>query len=130
MQSAGNPEDPDPVWEQITPHLDDALDKLPATDRELVMIRYFGNKSHKEVARKLGLSEDVVRKRLSRAIEKLRVIFVRRGVAVSSLTLVAAFTAHGVQAAPLGLAPSLAGLAVANGATASGSTLTLIQGAL
>jgi uncharacterized protein (TIGR03435 family) len=76
------------------------------------------------------VSEDVVRKRLSRAMEKLRVIFVRRGVAVSSLALVTAFTAHGVQAAPLGLASSLAGVAVAKGATASGSTLTLIKGAL
>jgi uncharacterized protein (TIGR03435 family) len=94
------------------------------------MIRYFGNKSHKEAAQTLGVSEDVVRKRLSRAMEKLRVIFVRRGVAVSSLALVTAFTAHGVQAAPLGLASSLAGVAVAKGATASGSTLTLIKGAL
>ena len=130
MQSASNSDDLNPVWEQITPHLDDALDKLPVMDRELVMIRYFGNKSHKEAARTLGVSEDVVRKRLSRAMEKLRVIFVRRGVAVSSLALVAAFTAHGVQAAPLGLASSLAGVAVAKGATASGSTLTLIKGAL
>ena len=130
MQSASNSDDLNPVWEQITPHLDDALDKLPVMDRELVMIRYFGNKSHKEAAQTLGLSEDVVRKRLSRAMEKLRVIFVRRGVAVSSLALVTAFTAHGVQAAPLGLASSLAGVAVAKGATASGSTLTLIKGAL
>ena len=130
MQSASNSDDLNPVWEQITPHLDDALDKLPVMDRELVMIRYFGNKSHKEAARTLGVSEDVVRKRLSRAMEKLRVIFVRRGVAVSSLALVTAFTAHGVQAAPLGLASSLAGVAVAKGATASGSTLTLIKGAL
>ena len=130
MQSASNSDDLNPVWEQITPHLDDALDKLPVMDRELVMIRYFGNKSHKEAARTLGVSEDVVRKRLSRAMEKLRVIFVRRGVAVSSLALVTAFTAHGVQAAPLGLASSLAGVAFAKGATASGLTLTLIKGAL
>ena len=130
MQSASNSDDLNPVWEQITPHLDDALDKLPVMDRELVMIRYFGNKSHKEAAQTLGVSEDVVRKRLSRAMEKLRVIFIRRGVAVSSLALVTAFTAHGVQAAPLGLASSLAGVAVAKGATASGSTLTLIKGAL
>jgi uncharacterized protein (TIGR03435 family) len=130
MQSASNSDDLNPVWEQITPHLDDALDKLPVMDRELVMIRYFGNKSHKEAAQTLGVSEDVVRKRLSRAMEKLRVIFIRRGVAVSSLALVTAFTAHGVQAAPLGLASSLAGVAFAKGATASGLTLTLIKGAL
>jgi len=130
MQSASSPDDLNPLWEQITPLLDDALDKLPATDRELVMIRYFGNRSHKETAQMLGVSEYVVRKRLSRAVEKLRVIFARRGVAVSSLALVAAFTAHGVQAAPLGLASSLAGVAVAKGATVSTSTLTLIKGAM
>ena len=130
MQSTSHSDDPGSVWEQITPCLDDALDRLPATDRELVMIRYFGNKSHKEAAQALGLSEEAVRKRLSRAIERLRVIFARRGIAVSSLALVAVFTAHGVQAAPLGLASSFASVAVAKGATGTASTLSAARGIL
>src|SRR5580700_3850789 len=32
----------DPVWEQIKPLLNDALDLLSKSDREVVMVRYFG----------------------------------------------------------------------------------------
>jgi RNA polymerase sigma factor (sigma-70 family) len=36
------------VWEQIAPHLNDALDKLPRKDREAVLVRFFQDKSHRE----------------------------------------------------------------------------------
>ena len=54
MQPTIESNDADSLWERITPHLNDALDKLSAADRELVMIRFFGNKSHKDVAEALG----------------------------------------------------------------------------
>src|ERR1019366_3148895 len=85
MQPIIEPNEPNSIWERITPLLNDALDRLPAADRELVMIRFFGNKSHKDVAQALGVSEETARKRLSRAVERLREIFARRGILVSSL---------------------------------------------
>ena len=109
------------VWEQISPYLNDALDGLSKTDREILMIRFFGNKSHKEVAQSLGLSEDTAKKRLSRALEKLKLIFARRGVLVPAVALAASLSAYGAQAAPAGLttAVSAAALAKAAGATAT-----------
>src|SRR5690348_10505031 len=32
---------PDPLWEQIAPHLDAALSELPASDRDALLMRYF-----------------------------------------------------------------------------------------
>ncbi len=134
MQPIIEPNETDSVWERITPELNDALDKLSATDREVVMIRFFGNKSHKDVAATLGVSEETARKRISRAMEKLRVIFARRGIAVSSLVLTAAFAAHGAKAAPIEVASSWAKVAMAKAAagtaTASaGGILALVNSA-
>jgi RNA polymerase sigma factor (sigma-70 family) len=134
MQPSIEPNEADSIWERITPHLNDALDKLPAADRELVMIRFFGNKSYTDVAEVLGVSEETARKRLSRAIERLREIFASRGVVASSLALAAAFAAHGAQAAPLDVAASWAKVAMAKavagtGASSSGGFLALAASA-
>jgi len=107
------------VWDRISPYLNDALDRLPRADRDVVMIRFFGNKSHKEVAQVLGLSEETAKKRLSRALEKLRVSFARRGMAVPSVALVAALSAYGAQAAPVGLTASISAAALVKGVAAS-----------
>jgi RNA polymerase sigma factor (sigma-70 family) len=115
-QPAMEVDEADSIWERIMPHLNDALEKLSAADRELLMIRFFGNQSHKDVAAALGVSEETARKRISRALERLRVIFARRGVAVSSLALAAALVAHGAQAAPVELAAAWAKVALANAA--------------
>lgn len=122
--------EPESVWEQISPHLNDALDRLPNTDREVVMSRFFGNKSHKQVAQVLGISEDTAKKRLSRALEKLRVFFSRRGVAVPTLALLAAFSACGAQAAPCGLTATVTAAALAKSGVGAASTFTLAKATL
>lgn len=134
MQPTTESNETDSVWELITPHLNDALERLSAADRELVMIRFFGNKSHKDVAEALGVSEETARKRISRAIERLRMIFARRGVVASSLALAAAFDAHGATAAPLEMAAAWAKVAMAKAAAGTaaasgGGILALVSSA-
>src|SRR5262249_22041286 len=72
------------VWAQMSPHLNEALDKLPAREREALLIRFFEEKSHKEIAGALGISEDAAKMRVSRGIEKLRLVFARQGFVVPS----------------------------------------------
>jgi RNA polymerase sigma factor (sigma-70 family) len=134
MHPTLQPNEADSTWERIMPHLNDALEGLSAADRELVMIRFFGNKTYKDVAEALGVSEETARKRLSRAIERLREIFARRGVVASALALAAALAAHGAQAAPSEVAASWARLAMAKaaagaGAASSGGLLALVTSA-
>jgi hypothetical protein len=57
-------------------------------------------------------------------------IFAWRGIRVSAGVLTGAISANSVQAAPVALAKSVTAVALAKGAAASGSTLTLIKGAL
>jgi RNA polymerase sigma factor (sigma-70 family) len=126
---ASSPFTSETVWPHIAPLLDDALAGLSAADRHAVVLRYFDGKSLGEVGTALGASEDAAKKRVTRAVEKLRGWFTKRGVTLTATVLTAAISANSVQAAPLGLAATVTATA-AKGAAVSGSTLTLIKGAL
>jgi RNA polymerase sigma factor (sigma-70 family) len=129
MQTAPNESEPD-VWPHIAPLLDDAMAGLSETDRHAVVLRYFDGKSLKEVGAALGGSEDAAKMRVSRAVEKLRNFFAKRGVTTSAAALTVTLSANSVQSAPALLAKSVTAIAVAKGVTASSTTLTLIKGAL
>jgi len=94
---------PETNWAEIGPLLDEAVGQLKETDRDAVLLRFFKNLSHQEVGAALGLGEDAARKRVDRALEKLREYFARRGVTASSAILTSAILENSVQAAPLGL---------------------------
>ncbi len=67
---------------------------------------------------------------MSRALEKLRKFFAKRGVDSTAATIAGTISANSVQAAPVALAKTVTAVALAKGAAASTSTLTLIKGAL
>jgi RNA polymerase sigma factor (sigma-70 family) len=129
MQTALN-ENESEAWMQIAPLLDAAMAGLNETDRHAVVLRFFDGKSLREVGAALGANEEAAKKRVSRALEKLRTFFATRGVSSTTAIIAGAISANSVQAAPVALAKSVTAIAVAKGAAASGSTLTLIKGAL
>ena len=59
-------------WLHIEPLLDEAMHALEDTDRTAVLLRYFENKSLREVGAALGTSENAAQKRLTRAVAILR----------------------------------------------------------
>ncbi len=118
------------TWEQIAPLLDEALVKLDAKDRDAIALRFFEQKSFKEIAAAMGLPENTARMRVTRALERLRARFARRGVAVSAGALAAAICAGAVQAAPPGLLAKVTAVATAKGAGATASTAALLKDAL
>ena len=120
---------PDLAWEQLAPLLDEAIGQLGKADRNAVVLRFFQNKSAREIAAALNVHESAAQKRLNRAVEKLRAYFLKRGAVVSAGALTGALSIHSVQGAPAHLAASV--IAVSAKETAiSTSTLTLIKGAL
>jgi len=129
MQNVSN-EDESDAWPQIAPLLDTAMAGLNETDRHAVVLRFFDGRSMREVGAALGATEDAAKKRVNRAVEKLRLFFTKRGVVLPAAVLMATISANSVQAAPTALASAIATAGVAKGVTASGSTLTLINGAL
>jgi RNA polymerase sigma factor (sigma-70 family) len=111
-------------WTHIEPLLDDAMQTLEDTDRTAVLLRYFENKSLREVGQTLGTNEDAARKRVSRAVERLREFFAKRGVTVGASGLVVAVSANAVQAAPAGLAVTISAAALAGTTLATTVTAT------
>ena len=118
------------AWTQIAPLLDTALAKLGETDHNAIVLRFFEGRNFNEVGTALGASEDAAKKRVNRAVEKLRKFFTKRGIILPAAVLTAAISANSVQAAPVALAKTVTAVAIAKGAAASTSTLTLIKGAL
>jgi len=102
-------------WTHIEPLLDEAMDALDEPDRSAILLRYFENKNLREVGRILGTSDDAAQKRVSRAVERLREFFGKRGVTVGTSGLAVIITANAVQAAPVGLAVTISTAAVLAG---------------
>ena len=118
------------LWPRIAPLLDDAVAGLREKDRQAIVMRFYEGRNLREVGLSLGVSEDAAEKRVSRALEKLRKFFTKRGVSSTTAIIAGTISANSVQAAPVALAKSVTVVAIAKGAAASGSTLTLIKGAL
>ncbi len=98
----------DAAWTQIAHVVDEALVELAEKDRDAVALRFFEQKSFREIGDLLGTSEDGAHKRVFRALYKLRVSLVKRGVALPTTLIVGAITTKSVQAAPAHLATALA----------------------
>lgn len=120
--------DPSTDWTRIEPLLDEAMHSLDDADRAAILLRYFENKSLREVGQALGATEDAAQKRVGRALERLRAFFAKREITVGASGLAALVSAHAIQAAPSGLAASVAaGTALATGALSVSTTATLTQ---
>jgi RNA polymerase sigma factor (sigma-70 family) len=116
---------PDASWEHIAPHLDEALGELNEPDRDAVLLRYFKNHDLRTIGATLGISDDAAQKRVSRAVERLREFFAKRGVTVGASGLAVVISANAVQAAPVGLALTISAAAVLAGTTlATTATVT------
>src|SRR5205814_7771692 len=91
-------------WAQIEPLLDEGMDALNEDDRTAILLRYFEDKSLRAMGETLGASEDAARKRVNRAVERLRDFFAERGVTVGTTGFAALLSTHAAVAAPVGLA--------------------------
>ena len=69
------------------------------------------------MAQTLGISDEAAQKRVSRAVERLREFFAKRGVTVGASGLVVVISANAVQAAPVGLAVTISTAAALSGTT-------------
>jgi RNA polymerase sigma factor (sigma-70 family) len=116
------------AWGGLTPLLNEGLGRLGSKDRDAILLHYFQHKTMAEVGDSTGVSEDAARMRVSRAVQKLRSFFSRKGQTLAVGAVATLLMANAVQAAP----PSCAASAVAavcgtaaHAALASSSAATL-----
>jgi len=118
LKSESSPADTAPVWEEVEPLLEDAMDHLRSSDREAVLLRFYQRKTLAEVGKAIGVSEDAAQKRVAAAVERLRRLLRRRGVTTGAGLLAATLLAHTTRAAPPTLLISSSSVSASAGATA------------
>lgn len=122
--------------ERMLALLDACVARLRERDRRPVVMRFYERSSFAQIGRALGVSEEAARKRVTRGVERLRVMFASRGVTTASGETIQmlAMTPALLHAAPPTLAAQAAQaaqVAMSEGAAgAAGATGTLAKGAM
>ncbi len=95
--------DNDPLWEEMAPQLDEALNELSDSDRQALLLRFFERRPMIDIGRVFGVSEDAAKMRVSRALDRLRAQLIPRAVNCSAAALWAILDQRSTDAAPAGL---------------------------
>jgi RNA polymerase sigma factor (sigma-70 family) len=101
-----------PAWEEISPHLDDAVNRLEDEDRQAILLRFFKEKSMREIGNALGVSEAAAKMRVGRAVERLRKQLGTGGIACTAAVLGVVLSERTIEAAPVALVSRLAAMRV------------------
>lgn len=123
-----NQEEGEDPWSEISPMVDEVLLDLKERDRNIIVMRFFTKLSFKEIGQRIDRSEDAARMRLNGALQRLRKIFVKRGVTVSVSLLSITLSEQAVQGAPLQLTSTINASFTVN--TLSTSIQPMVQGGL
>jgi RNA polymerase sigma factor (sigma-70 family) len=115
-------------WDGLRPLIDEALEELGGADREAIVLRYFEACEFSLVGAALGVSENAARMRVDRALEKLRAVLQRRGVAATGAALAGALAESSATVLPAQLAAGITSMALAQGgATLVSSTPSILK---
>jgi RNA polymerase sigma factor (sigma-70 family) len=76
----------DRTWLSVEPVLDAAISRLSSEDQSAIVLKFFRGMTSGEIAAAIGITEEAVRKRVSRAIERLRGHLASAGVAPVACT--------------------------------------------
>src|SRR4029077_14185725 len=72
MKECFSARDSEAAWDEIKLVLDDVMHGLREKERHAILLRFFEGKTLTQVGHALGLNENAARKRVERALEKLR----------------------------------------------------------
>jgi RNA polymerase sigma factor (sigma-70 family) len=114
------------LFARIMPELDEALLDLRAGDREILLLRFFGNRTLRETGAALGITSDTAQKRVAKALDALSEQFRRRGFRVAgAAALGLALQQASAYAVPAGLAAGTSQAALAAGTAKCFGNLTV-----
>lgn len=113
-------------WEQLAPMLDELVGKLREKDRQAVLLRFYRGMDFAAVGSELGISEEAAKKRVGRAVEKLRQMAQGKGLVLAGAALAEGMLTHTTQAAPAQLAAVVVNVITAP--AAAGAAVTIAKG--
>ena len=114
-----SPDNAEILWQQLAPHLDLAVSALSESDRSAILLRFYEKAPMRTVGERLGISEEAAKKRVSRAVERMRDFLAARGVKIGAVVLAGLLAENTVLAAPPAMAAAAAKIAVAAGSAST-----------
>jgi RNA polymerase sigma factor (sigma-70 family) len=114
MEPIETPPDSPNKWQRLEGAIEPLLDRLKARDRQAILLRFYEQKTGAEIAAQLGISEEAVQKRVSRALERVREMWADSGGGVSSAGIGELLLSHAVRRAPASLTTKLSCLSMPN----------------
>jgi RNA polymerase sigma factor (sigma-70 family) len=115
-------------WNELRPTIDEALSELGEADRAAIVLRYFESCEFSLVGAALGVSENAARMRVDRALERLRAVLLKRGIATTGAVLAGALAESSATAAPASLAAGITSAALMEAsATSAGSAASILK---
>ena len=131
MNNAVSPRsEADDLWPDLAPHVDAALASLSAKDRDVLIQRFLERRSLRDLSCAFETTEDAVRKRVARALERLRDKLRRRGVQVGTAGIASSLATHGSEPVADSVAVKTAGAAWAAHTAAGVGGLVRVLSAL
>ncbi len=114
-------------FHEIAPLLDQALDTLPSSDRDVILLRFASGQTLQQIGNALGKSESAAQRHLQRVLEKITIILRRRDVSTSATALALLLGADFAKALPASLTvASVSKAAISSTTTAGGVSILKI----
>jgi len=112
----------------LQPLLHEAIDQLPRTDRQCVIMSFLQEKTHHQVAAAVGLSQDAARKRISRAVDRMRDYLASRGVSTDAATVGESLAAKHAKVSAAFIESTLNIAILSHSAEAAGAAASIAKG--
>jgi RNA polymerase sigma factor (sigma-70 family) len=112
---------------EIADLVDESVRELAVADQRAILLRFYQAKSLQEVGREMGLSEDSARKRVKRAVKRLRKVIQTAGLAMPPVALTQWLEQNVVRAVPGNLTASSSAAALA-GAQGTANAFNFARG--
>lgn len=114
-----------PSWQEIAPHVDTALDELPAELRLVLIEHFLRRRTQAEIAEELGVSGATVSRRVDAGTKLLSEKLKKAGVIISGALLASLIVEHSACAVPAAFTAALGKMALAGKAgTAVAAAMT------
>ena len=99
-QNEMTPSSENASWENVSPHLDEALSRLPERAKSMLIMRFYERLSFREIAGMFGKSEEASRKEVDRSVQHLGALLKKRGILTTGAALSAMLAAQTLCVSP------------------------------
>ena len=112
----------DATWQELAPHVDQALSELPDPLRVPLLLHFLQSRSQSDIAAQLGRSQATISRQINKGLKLVRSRLKKAGIVASVATMTALLTENAASAAPGQLITALSKMAIAGLGQATATT--------